>query len=205
MRVRQLRLSPAPTVPWRRRLLRWAAVALAAAIGTALSVAPSWAASSPAPSLPAPAGGPIKVFITPGASGGAAIVVTGAIGGRGKAIYVNKDGQPSPKGNYVKVTMEQGTGEGSTFEGNVTAVNAKANTATFPIATAACTAEGTLSGPVTLLDGTGLYKGISGTVQITETIAWTMPRYASGAKKGQCDGPQAVQFVYIAGQGKVSF
>ena len=56
-----------------------------------------------------------------------------------------------------------------------------------------------------LLDGTGPYKGLTGTANVTETVAWTMPGYASGNNKGQCNHSQAVEFVSISDTGTVSF
>jgi hypothetical protein len=41
--------------------------------------------------------------------------------------------------------------------------------------------------PMSMIGGTGLYKGLSGTGTITETFAGVGPSYTSGAKKGQCN------------------
>lgn len=146
-----------------------------------------------------PAGGPVRMFIT-SISGGpkATAVVTGAIGGRGSAVYLKNN-------DYVKITVHQGATVGSSLEANVTALTDKANKASFPIDKAACTSEGTITGTATLIDGTGDFKGISGMLNVTMTFAWTMPRYATGAKKGQCDGPEAVLYELVEGSGTVSF
>jgi hypothetical protein len=62
---------------------------------------------------------------------------------------------------------------------------------------------------VTLLDGTGLYAGITGTLKLTITEAFILPVYASGKNKGQCNESQNAQPVAdygsIIGSGTVSF
>ena len=66
-----------------------------------------------------------------------------------------------------------------------------------------------MSAPVTLLDGTGLYSGITGTLHVTITEAFILPVYASGKNKGQCNESQNAQPVAaygsIIGSGTVSF
>jgi hypothetical protein len=61
---------------------------------------------------------------------------------------------------------------------------------------------------VKFFNGTGLYKGISGTANITVTFGGVAPRYKSGQKKGQCmqnyGNPQA-QFGFVTGQGTIGF
>jgi hypothetical protein len=125
------------------------------------------------------------------------VVITGAIGGRGKVLDVSR--------THIKIVMQQGTGTGATFEVNLTALDDKASTATFPIDDQGCTSEGSVSASAPILDGTGSYEGIRGTARLTETLAWTMPRYSSGKDRGQCNGSQAVSFVSITGTGTVSF
>jgi len=66
-----------------------------------------------------------------------------------------------------------------------------------------------VSAPVTLLDGTGLYRGITGTLRVTITEAFILPVYATGKNKGQCNESQNAQPVAgygsIMGTGTVSF
>ncbi|MGH2412065.1 MAG: hypothetical protein ACRDGS_17115, partial [Chloroflexota bacterium] len=135
----------------------------------------------------APAGGAIQVYVTPNNTGGGPIVITGAIGDFGKTQAINKNGTSNPNGNFVKITLKKGT-----FEVDSTALNAlnKMQPTVNPM-----TCSGSLSAtePVTLFNGTGLYKGISGTVKITENFAFVLPTFASGAKKGQGNESNSAQ------------
>jgi long-subunit fatty acid transport protein len=62
---------------------------------------------------------------------------------------------------------------------------------------------------VTVLDGTGLYAGINGTLNLTAHSAETGPLYSSGSQKGQCNTSNMVVpnalFVTAIGAGTVSF
>lgn len=104
----------------------------------------------------------------------------------------------------MRIVLHRGT-----FEVNSTALNAKANN-TQPTANGAtCSAFISVSDPVSLLDGTGLYRGIAGTVDVTESFAFIGPRYASGPRKGQCNESNSAQplsqYAVITGSGSVSF
>jgi hypothetical protein len=86
-------------------------------------------------------------------------VFVGAIGDYGTAVNVNKNGKPNPNGNYVRVKLQKGT-----FMIDVTAMNEAA-------------------APVTFLNGTRLYKGISGTANLALTFGGVGSRYKSGPKR----------------------
>ena len=130
-----------------------------------------------------PAGGSIDFLATGSANGaGGKILVTGAIGDHGKTLNIDANGKPDPNGQHVKVTLTQGT-----FEVAANALDAKTNKASPTFNHATCSAALSATGPVTLLDGTGLYKGITGTVNINISIAFLLPRYTSGKHKGQCN------------------
>jgi hypothetical protein len=63
-------------------------------------------------------------------------------------------------------------------------------------------------GQVTFLNGTGLYKGVSGTANVTVTFGGVGSRYKSGPKKGQCkqgEPSPSASFGFVTGQGTVSF
>jgi hypothetical protein len=65
-----------------------------------------------------------------------------------------------------------------------------------------------VTAPVTLLDGTGLYKGISGTLNATESIGFIVSRYPSGSGKsaGRCDRYKpTAQLGTIEASGTVKF
>jgi len=131
-------------------------------------------------------------------------VVTGAIGDFGKTLSINQNGTTNANGNYVKITLKKGT-----FEVNSTALNAAATNVQPTVNDATCSASGSVIGTVTLFNGTGLYQGISGTLNVTETFAFIGPVYTSGPKKGQCNesnnAKALAQFASITGTGTVSF
>ena len=59
-------------------------------------------------------------------------------------------------------------------------------------------------------NGTGLYKGISGTLMVTETFAAYGPFYKTGAHKGQCNtsnnnATPLAQYGSVQGVGTVKF
>lgn len=179
------------------RLIRLVPLGLAATALGALALGGGGTAASAS----TPAGGAVKFIVLPGTTGNSsAIVVTGVIGGRGSVSDVDKNGTPDPNGRFAKVSLPQGT-----FEVNLTALDTKAGKASYPINHQSCTAEGSVTASVTDLDGTGLYKGMTGTQTVTETVAFTMPRYTTGKDKGECNGSQAVTLELVTGSGHVSF
>jgi hypothetical protein len=153
----------------------------------------------------APAGGPIEMWASAGNNGSQHVVFVGAIGDYGTAVNVNKNGKPNPNGNYVRVKLQKGT-----FMLDVTAMNEAANSNQDPQvgSHATCSAAFTATAPVTFLNGTRLYKGISGTANLALTFGGVGSRYKSGPKKGQCkqgDASPRASFGYVTGQGTVSF
>jgi hypothetical protein len=180
-----------------QRLASLGAVALAASAMVGVLVGPAAAA--------APADGPIEIWASAGNNGSQHVVFVGAIGDYGKATNVNKNGKPNPNGNFVKMKLQKGT-----FMIDVTAVNKSMNSAAPPqvASNATCSAAFTGGGQVTFLNGTGLYKGISGTANVTVTFGGVGSRYKSGPKKGQCKQGEAsprASFGFVTGQGTVSF
>ncbi len=141
------------------------------------------AAIEAAPAATAPVGGRIAIWTTPSNGPTSKIVITGAIGDYGTATTIDKNGKTDNNGDYVKIALKQGS-----FEVNAVVLNKKTNNAPPTMSNmATCSVEFGGSGPVTLFDGKGSYAGISGTLRITETFAAVGGRYASGAKKGQCN------------------
>jgi hypothetical protein len=170
------------------------------AVAVALATA---AAVSASPRTSTPTGGPIELFATVGNNPSGKIVVAGAIGDWGNTLSIDRNGKPDLNGNFVKVTLKKGT-----FEIDSTAVNKKmANPRPQIASDVTCSVAASGSGPVKLLNGTGLYKGISGTVNVTITFTGVGGRYQSGAKKGQCDhGPTPLAMLgSVNGRGTVHF
>jgi hypothetical protein len=180
-----------------QRLASVGAIALAALAMVGVLVGPAAAA--------APADGPIEMWASAGNNGSQHVVFVGAIGDYGTAVNANKNGKPNPNGNYVRVKLQKGT-----FMIDVTAMNKAANSSQDPQvgSHATCSAAFTATAPVTFLNGTRLYKGISGTANLTLTFGGVGSRYKSGPKKGQCkqgDASPRASFGYVTGQGTVSF
>jgi len=144
-----------------------------------------------------PAGGSFRVFSTPNSSGtGGTVVFTGAIGDYGKTVKLSK--------GHTRFVLKRGT-----FEINGTALQAKLAKDNPAVDLATCSAASTVTAPVSILDGTGLYKGISGTINATVTFAVIGPFYTSGKNKGKCNlsnsAPTLAQYSSIQGNGTVKF
>jgi hypothetical protein len=152
-----------------------------------------------------PSGGTIFIAVTPNNGATYPIVIAGAFADYGKATTIDQSGKVDPNGNYVKITLKQGG-----FEVNSTTLNMKANS-TAPTSNnmTNCSYSFTVSGPVTVFDGSGSYTGISGTLTITESFEAILPRITSGKHKGQCnEANSATPIAFdgsISGSGKVSF
>ena len=170
-----------------------------ATLGSALmAAAASFGASMPA-------GGPIQVFVTPNPDGiHGPIVISGAIGDYGQTLSMDKNGKPNANGNFVRITLQKGT-----FEIDSTALNAKTAKVQPTFNKAGCSYLFSGTGPVTVYNGTGLYKGISGTLNITLTFAGLAPVVKSGKHAGQCNTGNNVAplatYSSITGSGTVKF
>jgi hypothetical protein len=181
---------------------------MGASAGVALATSRSSGTAASASTTPStPAGGSVRLFVTPSATGngGGAVVVTGAIGDYGKTTgKMDKNGKANKNGNYGKLVLQQGT-----IEVDLTTFDTKTNNAQPDINNTTCSAALAVTAPVTLFNGTGLYEGITGTVHLTETYAVILPRYTSGKNKGQCNysnnAQPLAQWGSIAGTGRVSF
>jgi hypothetical protein len=77
-------------------------------------------------------------------------------------------------GDYNRFVLSKGT-----FEISIAKFGNELN---FPVNPATCSADGSATAPIPIVDGTGTraYKGISGTIQTTVTFAWILPRLANG-------------------------
>jgi hypothetical protein len=178
------------------RLASAGAALLAALAVAAVLIGPGAAA--------APTGGPIALYANAGNGPSQRIVFVGAIGDYGTALSVDKNGKVNNNGNFVKVKLTKGT-----FWIDATALNKTMNSDSAPQVSshATCSAAFSGSGPVKFFNGSGLYKGIAGTANVTLTFGGVGPRYKSGPKKGQCkqsSNPRA-QYGVVMGQGTVSF
>jgi hypothetical protein len=176
-----------------------------ATVGVALVALLAAAAAQVGTAAAVPAGGPIGLFATVGSGPSGKILFAGAIGDSGTVRDVDKNGKPDDNGNFVKVMLKKGT-----FEIDATALNKKTANPRPQIASyATCSVVFSGSAPVRFFNGTGLYKGISGTANVTLTFAGLGARYQSGAKRGQCERGNSekplAQIGSVIGRGTVRF
>jgi len=151
----------------------------------------------------APAGGSIALQATIGNGPAGKIVLAGAIGDWGTALTIDKNGKPDENGNYVKVTLRKGG-----FEIDSTALDKKtANPRPQVASDTTCSVSAGGSAPVTFFNGTGLYRGMTGTANVTLTFTGVGGRYPSGPKQGQCErgGNPLAMLGTVIGRGTVRF
>jgi hypothetical protein len=174
----------------------------AAIAGIVLAVVMACAAGASGAGMPA--GGKVKVFATPKGNVYGTIVITGAIGDYGKTTTIDKNGKPDGNGNYVKIALQKGT-----FEVDSTKLNAISNKAQPDFDKATCSYSFSATAPVKLFNGTGLYEGLKGSVNITLNFGFVGADYKTGPHKGQCNtnmnAPTIAQYGSISGTGSVSF
>ncbi len=155
------------------------------------------AAASTSPAASTPSGGLIKFWSVQSTPQTVSITITGAIGDFGTVTTVDKNGSPDQNGSYSLVTLKSGT-----FMMNLTSWEKKNSKVSFHINPKSCSSEGSATGTVSLLNGTGHYEGISGHLSYTETDAWILPRTANG----KCnDTDPLTYFAMQSGAGAVSF
>ncbi len=193
------------------------AAAVAVVLAGCASAGPATARPQPGASVPATAGtaagSPAGTAAGPGASGTARFldyqdndgptstaVLTGAIGDYGKAVSVNADGTVNPEhSSELEFTLSRGT-----FRLDIAALDRQFVAAfrRFPTDVATCSGviAVTRQAPVVTGSGTGAYRGITGTFDVTFTIAEV-------DAKLHCNGsiPFLGQQVVMSGTGAVSF
>jgi hypothetical protein len=148
-----------------------------------------------------PAGGPIQVFVQPGnGQGSGKILITGAIGDYGSSSPTTTSGGRK----FGTATLKKGT-----IKIDLTAITAKVNKANPTVNAATCSVAINETAPAPVVSGTGLYAGIHGTIQITESFGFISTTFKSGSKKGQCNlsnsAPTVAQMGNVYGKGNVSF
>jgi hypothetical protein len=148
-----------------------------------------------------PAGGPIQLFVQPGQNqGNGKILITGAVGDYGSS-------SPTKSINGKKIGLAHLTKGTIVFD--LSAISAKVDKASPTINTATCSGSLTESAPAAVTGGSGLYSGIHGTIQITESFGFIGSDYTSGPKKGQCNMSNSSKTVAemgtVYGSGNVSF
>jgi hypothetical protein len=146
-----------------------------------------------------PAGGPIVGFVSNSTGVTSPILITGAIGDHGTSTTIDKNGKKDPNGDYVKVVLKKGG-----FEVNAVKFNKVLNNLKPTVDHATCSAWAFGTGPVTLFNGTGLYKGISGQLTATASFGFIGP-----IVKGKCNmsnnAKPVAQYASIEVTGNVKF
>jgi hypothetical protein len=126
-----------------------------------------------------PPGGHVELFSNPTKSGASgSVLIAGAIGDHGKYVQVNATGTPDPNGSYAKISLHNGT-----FEVKFTAATVLHKT---PFK-ATCSGIATEHTPSAVLNGTGQYAGISGTLEFTATHVLLSSHHTTGPDAGQCN------------------
>lgn len=150
-------------------------------------------------------GGTIKIFSDQSndTNGGATgpIVITGAIADYGTATSMDKNGTIDAQGNYVKVALKKGTLEINSVAFDKLANNAQPTDANSTI----CSGDISVSGSVSLFDGSGAYAGISGTLKVTAVFAFIGPKLKNSSCNNSNSAAPVAQFGTITGSGTVSF
>ncbi len=147
-------------------------------------------------------GGAIQVWGTPannGGRGGAFILFTGAVADSGKGTPANASGKPVKKGAFNLVVLKKGT-----ILLDPTQLRAGINnTSPTPFDSTTCSGVYAATAPVPIVSGTKAYAGISGTANVTLTMAAVLQ-----LTNGKCDmnNPNTIaQYGSIVGSGTVSF
>ncbi|HEX4217009.1 MAG TPA: hypothetical protein VHZ02_01460 [Acidimicrobiales bacterium] len=132
------------------------------------------------------------------------VVFTGAVGDYGTTVNVNAAGKNDTNGNFTKVTLKKGG-----FTVDSSSLNAAFNSSGAPADFNSDNCSGSISvGPATATivsgSGTGSYKGISGSVDLTATVAVILPK-----KNGSCNTSNNANalaaYGVLTGSGTVSF
>jgi hypothetical protein len=173
-----------------RRTIIGVAGGLSCLIGGALGFA--------ATAVGTPAGGPIHVFIQPGTGQRPAkIVITGAVGDFGTLTDTRKDG----RAYYTTANLRNGT-----IVFDLTAILTKLNSALPTVSAATCSVFSTTTGPTNIVRGTGSYKGIGGTVDLTQSVGTIATRRPSDHTCNLSAGAQpAAQMTIGYGTGVATF
>jgi hypothetical protein len=178
--------------------MRKLACGFAAILALAALVAGSAAAAT------VPSGGKIALWATTENGPSHKVVFAGAIGDYGTAVNIDRNGKVDENGNFVRIRLQKGS-----FEIDSTALNAQPNNHPQLASNVTCSVAFSGSAPVKIFNGTGLYKGISGTAMVTISITGVGPRYTSGPNKGQCvpgdTAPPLAMLGSVTGHGTVYF
>ena len=150
------------------------------------------------------AGGNIRLFVAGKGNVRQNVLLAGAIGDDGTATSVGASGKPDPNGNFEALKLQNGS-----LLVDATGFNAAGNSARPAVASAkTCSFAVSWSGTASIVSGTSVYNGVTGTLKLHGTFAGISARFKSGSHKGECQmsqnaTPKAL-FVSVTGTGEVS-
>lgn len=132
------------------------------------------------------------------------VVITGAFADYGRTQAVNSSGKPDSNGNYVKVSLKRGT-----FRVNIKQLNSAFSSMGVPsdYNSSNCSASysaGPVAVPIVGGTGTGSYKGITGSINMTATVAVILPRSSNGSCGSNSNANPVAAWGEITGSGTVS-
>jgi hypothetical protein len=144
-----------------------------------------------------PKGGALQIFGTETSPLDTELLFTGAVGDHGSAVTLNMAGKPDPHGTIEKVTLQKGS-----FVIDTTPLGTKLGKLKPTVNSTTCTISLAATGPTKVEQGTGLYAGISGHLNIRFTLATLQPK-----KNGKCamNAKPVSQYTAIIGSGSVTF
>lgn len=132
------------------------------------------------------------------------VVITGAIADYGTTQSVNSSGKPDESGNFVELTLKKGS-----FRVDTSQLNAKfasAQPSDFnPTNCSGSISVGPVDIPVVKGKGTGSYKGITGSIQMTGEVALILPKNKSGSCNTSNSANPVSGWGVVTGNGSVSF
>jgi hypothetical protein len=127
------------------------------------------------------------------------VIVSGAIGDYGSAVTVRRDGTTDPEhSSELRLRLKHGS-----FRLNIASLERKLVSATSRwSSTPTCSFHVSVSAPTAVVagSGTGLYRGISGSVRMTATIDEVDVKPCPGGTSRFVS-----QLIFIVGSGTVAF
>ncbi len=165
----------------------------AATVIAAVSLATAATAAAAAPTVHS---GQIKMFAAFTYDPSTPVVVAGAIGDHGRGVFMNRSGHPTPNGNFLKITLSQGT---ITINGSQVS---RAFHPEGPVNKQTCSVIVGGSAPVQIVSGTGAYAGIHGSLHATGQAAIDAPHKPGG---GCSQNGQAAIYGDVVISGSVTY
>jgi len=140
----------------------------------------------------------------PGNGTGFKVIFTGVIGDHGTSMGATANGKPTKKNNpgYRLFILKKGT----IFFNTKTIDAAENNNSTPPTTVNAttCSATFVVTDPVTAISGTKAYAGITGTIDVTISYAFTLPLDNGKCNMNSNANPSAA-IGLVTGTGTVSY